>query len=198
MLTVLNDMNTSAAVSGNTWTKSTTGNMLEMILDNKLYNTYQGSATWGDYNAIYGYDRDGDLEGNGASGDPRKNNIDPGLFCAFSYMAYNYYWTKNPNALVDTENGHTNCNTSWTNGVNGDHCTAWDWEDKHQTALADQLSYGYMHTNSTQTTLSSSSSTQNTTFQEATSNVQTMNNAAQQMIQSFSQGQGQTITNFKG
>jgi hypothetical protein len=188
MLSVLNDLNASVTVDGNTWTHSTTDNLLSMIMNNKLYNTNdndKGSTTWGATNV------------NGEQ-DPNAGKIDPGLYCAFSYMAYNYFWTKNPNAPDNSDyQTQTNCNVDRNNGVNDGKGTAWS-KTGHLQPEADMLSTLYMHTNSTQTTLSSTSSTQNTNFQEATSNVQTMNNAAQQMIQSFSQGQGQTITNFKG
>lgn len=192
MLSVLNDLNASVTVEGNTWTHSTTDNLLSMIMNNKLYNTNDNdkeSTTWGAVTSGYPI---------GAALDPNAGKIDPGLYCAFSYMAYNYFWTKNPNAADDSDyQTQTNCNVNSYNGVNDGDGTGWD-KVGHQQAEPDMLSTLYMHTNSTQTTLSSSSSTQNTNFQEATSNVQTMNNAAQQMIQSFSQGQGQTITNFKG
>lgn len=66
------------------------------------------------------------------------------------------------------------------------------------TDEGDGLSAMYMSSSSAQSTLSSSSSNTNTNFQQDTSSVQTINNAAQQMIQSFTQGQGSMIQNFKG
>ena len=96
-----------------------------------------------------------------------------GLYGAGAFMAYNYFWTKDPQAKDSAGNSN--------HKVNGD-----------------LLSDVYSKTSSTQASLSSASSAQGTNFQQDTSGMTTENNEVQQMISSFMQGQGSVVGNFKG
>jgi hypothetical protein len=103
---------------------------------------------------------------------------DVGLYGVGSFLAYNYFWTKDPQAK---DNGNV-----------------WSPQGSNHRVDGDLLSDIYSKTSSTQASLSSASSAQGTNFQQDTSGMTTENNEVQQMISSFMQGQGSVVGNFKG
>jgi len=169
------DIQTSVASEGHSaWTHSKTDNILSMILNGQLNNTYNGGTP-------------------GGKGDV--GQIDPGLYAAFSYMAYNYIWTKNPN--LDANNQSASNVPNAPVNIGQDKKGGWNYNPFKGNAQGDPLSAMYANVTSCQSNFSAAGSATGTSFQQDVNSVQQVNGAAGKMIDGFSQGQETLVRNFK-
>jgi hypothetical protein len=198
MLQLLDSLNTTVSADrdyanvGNNWgvhasaTVSTSRNILSMILTGDNGDLYTSSAGHSDRGTGYQMDSGADCWDGYA-------NEQVGLYGAFSYMAMNYLATKNPSTPGDSWQG---CNYAPGFSANG-------WPFHFVTGRSgimskgDPLSSVYSNTNTAQTNLSASANTAGTEFQQSTAAVQTTQQAAGKMIDSFTQSQANAIQNFK-
>lgn len=170
MMQTLNSFNTVVTVNrGNcpSYLIPQTDSLLSMMMKGEFYNTVDGKTS-------------------GWSFSSGMCHVKPGLYAAFSFAAFNYIWTKNPNMSLADGTGNDPGNNWWTNDLGGGIPTA------------DTLSGMYMTTNTAQTNVSASGNQTNTNFQQDVNSVQQVDGAAGKMIDGFSQGQQATIQNFKG
>ncbi len=112
------------------------------------------------------------------------------IYSAFSFAAFNYYWTKNPNADV-TQETHS---VPTKGAFSGDYNWA---KDKGSTQNGDQLSIWYSDSQSASSLVSSTSSESSTTMQGYTSEVSQYQNIGQNIIKSSSEANIATIQNDK-
>ncbi len=119
---------------------------------------------------------------------------------AFSYAAFNYFWTKNPNAStssgdMDPTHAPTPYNDSEAKHGHDDYNV--DDKDKGVVSDGDKLSNWYSTSQSSSSILSSSSSEASTTMQQYSSEVSQYQNIGQNIIKSASENNIATVQNFK-
>ncbi|MCH9631170.1 MAG: hypothetical protein S4CHLAM37_11890 [Chlamydiia bacterium] len=110
------------------------------------------------------------------------NQLSPGLYQAVSMIAFNYFWTKNPNASTDS----TVTNTTADSVTSGSHSE--EWSTAKGVASSDPLSNMYMTTNSVQTNISQQSSQSNNNFQSDVSVAGQLDNMGVNATKSFFEG----------
>ncbi|MEI8301228.1 MAG: hypothetical protein WCG10_06455 [Chlamydiota bacterium] len=187
MLQILNDMDTPITVSrtGDVWENGqdvtsgqyvqnvTATSLLQMI---GLNNMNPGSEL---NNQVGGYNPNTKMDW-----------YTPGLYAAFSYAAFNYIWTKNPTMNITSPGASNDPNQPpWF----GDFSNSTDGS----TGNGDMLSELYSHASSSETSLSSSGSTGNATFQEQVNGVQQEQNVAQNFISGWASAMTSVVGNWK-
>lgn len=126
-------------------------------------------------------------EGSGPDGAFRINQVKPGLYLAVSMMAFDYFWSKNPNASTTapyvhfTGSGEVNDNNSALKGA----------------ASMDPLSNLYMTNNSVQTNVGQQTSQGNNNFQQDVNVAGQLSNVGQNVQKSFFDGIDTMNRNFR-
>lgn len=122
--------------------------------------------------------------------DPHLNSTFVNIYGAVSFAAFNYYWSKNPNASVSV-NDNTMPKPDPYNGQ------GYDWQKNKGVANGDDLSTWYSSAQSSSSIVSSTSSESSTDMQEMTSEVSQFQNIGQNIIKSSSQSNLATVQNYK-
>lgn len=183
---ILSDLNTTVTV----------GRDSSAIGSSVFINNTAGT---GSSDGILGLIAAGDYNNMSTGKAPDGQDIyDPGLYAAFSYMSFNYIWTKNPTMAVTQQasndpNSPTFGGSIWAFNSS----TSGDTNADGSTSNGDVLSDLYSNTSSSQTSLSSSGSQGNSTFQEQVNGVQQEQNVAQNMISGWASAMTSVVGNWK-
>ncbi|PCI95660.1 hypothetical protein COB11_01630 [Candidatus Aerophobetes bacterium] len=112
------------------------------------------------------------------------NQVQPGIYQAVSMMAFNYFWTKNPNAATDAGASNTTLDPSEDQAGQTD---SFDSKTKG-TPSSDPLSNLYMTNNAVQTNISQQSSQGNNNFQADVNVTSQLDNMGVNATKSFFEG----------
>ena len=118
------------------------------------------------------------------------------IYGAFSYAAFNYYWTKNPSASTDQKDNTVPQPPAY-NGGNGAENYGYDKDDKGVVSDGDKLSIWYSDSQSSASLLSSQANENSTTMQQYSSEVSQYQNIGQNIIKSNSENLIATVHNYK-
>ncbi|MCH9631168.1 MAG: hypothetical protein S4CHLAM37_11870 [Chlamydiia bacterium] len=151
------------------------GGSLGTSLDSKPISATVQEQKWTEHKGLYVHHHDQYMY---------YNQLQPGIYQAVSMMAFNYFWTKNPNASCDGAITNTTLDKSSNEAGQTD---GYDGGTKG-SASSDPLSNLYMTTNSVQTNIGQESSQGNDNFQSDVSVSGQLDNMGVNATKSFFEG----------